>query len=180
MPILSLQHLRQRRQAVGRARGVGDDRVRALEHVVVHAVDDRGVHVLAARGRDHDLLRAAGEMLARIRLGGEEAGGLEHVFGADRGPVDLRRIALREHLDLVAVDDDRIAFDAHRARELAVRGVVLREVRVGLRIAEVVDRDDLDFVGALGFVERAQDVAADTSVTVDTYFDGHLLAIPLR
>ena len=42
-----------------------------------------------------------------------------------------------------------ITFDAHRAGKLAVRGVVLREVRVGLRIAEVVDRDDLDFVGAL-------------------------------
>ena len=47
-----------------------------------------------------------------------------------------------------------------------------------MRIAQVIDRDDLDFVGALRFIQRAQDVAADTSVTVDTYFDGHLSQSP--
>ncbi len=55
-----------------------------------------------------------------------------------------------------------------------MRGVVLRQVRIGLRVAEIVDRDDLDLVGALRFVQRAQDVAADSSVTVDTHFDRHL------
>src|SRR6185295_12746245 len=94
--------------------------------------------------------------------------------GADRRPVDLRRVALREHLDLVAVDDDVLAFHADRAGELAVRRVVLREVRIRLRVAEVVHRDDLNLIGALRFIERAQDVAADASVTVDTYLDRHL------
>jgi hypothetical protein len=39
-----------------------------------------------------------------------------------------------------------------------VRGVVLSQVRVGFGVAEIVDRDDLDFVRALGFVQRTQNV----------------------
>jgi hypothetical protein len=37
-----------------------------------------------------------------------------------------------------------------------VRGVVLGQVRVRLRIAQIVDRDDLDIVLLAAFVKRAQ------------------------
>ena len=70
-------------------------------------------------------------------------------------------------------DDEMIAVDADRQRERPVRRVVARQMRVGLGVAEVVDGDDLNLVGALALVERAQNVAADTAVTVDCNFDGH-------
>ncbi len=54
-----------------------------------------------------------------------------------------------------------------------MRRVVARQMRVGLGITEIVDGDDLDFAAALTFVERAQDVATDTAIAVDCYFDGH-------
>ena len=54
------------------------------------------------------------------------------------------RIALRQHLDVVAIDHHCVAVDVHVAGEAAVRGVVPRQVRVGLGIAEIVDGDDLD------------------------------------
>ena len=44
---------------------------------------------------------------------------------------------------------------------------------VGVGIAEVVDRDDLDFAGALGFEQGAQHVAADAAVAIDTNTYGH-------
>ena len=56
-----------------------------------------------------------------------------------------------------------------------MRGVVARQVRIGLGLAEVVDRDDLDVVLLPAFVMRAQDVAADAAVTVDSDFDGPVL-----
>ena len=56
--------------------------------------------------------------------------------------------------------------------------VVTREVRIGLRIAEVIERNDLHLRIALGLVERAQNVAPNTTVTVDPHLYCHAL-IPL-
>ena len=83
----------------------------ALEHLVVDAVDDGGIDVLAARRRDHHLLRAALEVRAGLGLAGEEPGALEHEFGAELAPGELGRIALGEHADAVAVDDHVVAID---------------------------------------------------------------------
>src|SRR5690606_31529054 len=66
-----------------------------------------------------------------------------------------------------------IAVDAHFAGELAVGGVVARQVGIGVRVAEVVDRDDLDFLRALRFIQCPQRVAADAPVPVDAYLDCH-------
>jgi hypothetical protein len=54
-----------------------------------------------------------------------------------------------------------------------VRRVEARQVRVRFRVAEIVDRDDLDFPVALRLIERPQGVAPDASVTVDTDLDRH-------
>ena len=86
-----------------------------------------------------DLLRAAFEVRAGLRLGGEQASALENDLGAELAPRQLGRIALGEHADAVAIDDHRVAVDAHFARKLAVRRVVTREVRIGLRIAQIID-----------------------------------------
>ncbi len=170
---LVVQHLGQRCQAVGGARGVGDHLMRRRELVVVDAEHEGAVHVLVAgRGDDH-FLGAGGEMRAGLGLGGEQAGAFQHHVDAQFAPGQLRRIALGANLDAVAVDDQVAAVHRHLAREFAVGGVVLGQVRVGLGIAEVVDRDDLELVRATGFVQRAQDVAANATVTVDGDLDGH-------
>src|SRR6185503_13265304 len=158
---------------VRRARSVRDHRVARLQRLVVYAVDDRGVDVLAAGRRDDHLLRAGFQMHAGLLLRREQARALEHDVDAERAPRQLRRIAFGADFDLVAGYHEMIAFDADLERKTAVRGVVTREMRVRLRIAEIVDGDDLNFVRALALVQRAQDVAADTAITVDSDFDGH-------
>ena len=168
-----VQHLGHRREAVGGAGGVRDDGVRGPQHVVVDAVDHRRVDVVAARRRDDDLLRAAREVRAGLRLAGEEAGALEDEVDAESAPGQLRGVALRQHLDAVAVDDHRVAVDRDRTGELAVGGVVAGQVGVGRGVTEVVDRHDLQFAGAARFVERAQHVASDAAVAVDAHLDRH-------
>jgi hypothetical protein len=140
---------------------------------VVHAVDDGAVHVVAARRGDQHALGAAGEMRAGLGLAGEDAGALEHHVDAQLAPGQLGRIALGEHADAVAIDHHRVAIDRDGAVELAVRGVVARQVRIGVRVAQVVDRHDLDLARALRFIQRAQRVAADAPVTIDANLDRH-------
>ena len=57
----------------------------------------------------------------------------------------FRRIAFGTNADTIAVDDHVIAVDFDLAREAAVRRVAARQVRIRVRIAEVVNGNDLDF-----------------------------------
>ena len=146
----------------------------ASERVVVHPVDHRGVHVRAAGGGDDHLLRTALQVLRRLVLAREQPGALVHDVHPELPPRQLRRVPFGEDLDPVAVDHQRIALDLDLAGEAAVGGVVAGEMGVGLGVAEVVDRDDADLVGAPALVEGAEDVAADAPETVDAYLDRHV------
>jgi hypothetical protein len=103
----------------------------------------------------------------------KKPGALEHHVHAERAPGNLRRVALREDLDRVAVDDHGVALHLDGAGKLSMRRVVAREVRVRLRGPEVVHRDDLEIVRLVALVVRAKDVAADAAVAVDGDTDGH-------
>ncbi len=151
---LFMQRLDERRQAVGGARCVRDHRVAGFQHVVVDAVDDGRVDIVAAGGRDDHLLRAALQVGAGLFLGREKAGAFHHHVDAEFAPGQLGRVAVGQHANLVAVDDHVVALNRHGAGKTAVRGIVLRQVRIGLGIAEVVDRDDLDIVLLAALVQR--------------------------
>ena len=77
-----------------------------------------------------------------------------------------RRVALAEHLDRPRADIDRAFCHLDRAGEAPVDRIVAQQVRVGLHVAQVVEGDDGE-VGAAGFVNCAQDVAADPPESVD-------------
>src|SRR5690606_31609154 len=84
---LVVQHLGDRRQAVGGAAGVGDDRL-AVVLLIVHPVDEHRGGVLGRRRHDH-LLRARVDVLLRGLGGQEQAGGLDHHVGADLIPLQV-------------------------------------------------------------------------------------------
>ncbi len=169
MPNASLMHLRDRREAVRRARGVRHDAV--LGRVVALVVDaDHEGRVIAAGGRaDDHALRAALKVQFGLLARGEQARRFDHDSCADAAPRNLRRIALAEHRDLLPVHHDRVAVGADLSLEAAVDRVVLEQVREGLRIDQIVDADDFDASGLHG----AKRVAPDSSEPVDAYFDCH-------
>ena len=109
-------------------------------------------------------------MLGGIVALGELAGRLEHDVDAEILPRQLRRILLREHLELIAADLDGVAGGADRHGEVAEHRVVFQQVRERRRVGDVVDRDDVDVVVRQ---RRAHDVAADSSEPVDADLDGH-------
>ena len=108
---------------------------------------------------------AWGDLVYNVRALGEEAGRLDHDVDAEVAPRQRRRVALAEDLDLVAVDDERVAEHRYLARERAEDGVVLEQVAQRGGAREVVDGDDLDVRARL--VRRAEDVAADAAEAVD-------------
>src|SRR5262249_20625587 len=156
-----------RREAVGRAGGVRDHvvAVTVVDLVEVHAQHDGRVRLGGGGGYD-DLLGAAGKVLGGVLALGEEAGRLDHDVYAEIAPWQRRRVALGEHLQLLAVDRDRAVADLDGARVWAEDRVVLEQVAEGLRVGEVVHRDPLDAVASLRH-RRTKRVAADATEPVD-------------
>src|ERR1022692_4772932 len=109
----------------------------------------------------------------RLGLAAKEPRAFHHELGTELAPWQFRRIALGDDADPVAVDDHRVPVDMNLAGKAAVRGIVSRQVGIGIRIAKIVDRDYLDFTGALALVERPQHIAPDAAVAIDTHFDRH-------
>jgi hypothetical protein len=96
---------------------------------------------------------------------GEEAGRLDHDVDAEVTPGQGGRIALGQHLQLLAADGQRTLADLDGLREAPEDRVVLEQVAHGRGVDQVVDGDELD-VGSRR-VRRAEDVAPDPPETVD-------------
>ena len=170
---LVVQRLDQRCQAVGGARGIGDDRVAGLEHTMVHAIDHRRVDILATRGRDDDFLGAGCDVCRSFFFSGEKAGAFEHHIHLQFFPGQLGRVALGADLDAVAIDHHGVAIHRHRAGKTSVCGVKARQMGIGLGIAQIVDGNDLDVMFCATFIVRTQNIAADAAETIDGDTDGH-------
>ena len=162
-----VEHLDHRGQAVGGARGVGDDVVRGGVVPIGVDAEAEGGHVLALGGRaDDHLLRPAVDVGARLVPVGELARALEDDVHAGVAPGDLGGVLLGGDGDALAVDHDGLVGRADLAAEAPVHRVVLHQVGERGRVGEVVDQRYLDAGFAVG-VARAHDHAADAAESVD-------------
>lgn len=99
----AMQHLGDRRQAVGGARRVGDDLVGLTQNVMVYTVDHGSVRPFG-RCRDDHLARAGGNMGGSLVTVGEQAGAFEHDVDLVRGPRQVGRVANGADGNPVAID----------------------------------------------------------------------------
>ena len=153
----------------------------AVVLVVVDAEDDRDVGLGRGRRDDH-LLRACVDVLLRARRGSVKKPVDSSTTSTPRSPQGrFAGSRSRQHLHLLAAGADDAVAERHLAGERAHRGVVLEEVRHRLRVAEVVDRDDLD-VGA-ELLLRAEEVPSDAAEAVDAdpcRHDSPFVSFPIR
>ena len=138
-----VQHLHHGHEAVGGARGAGDDAVLGrVEGVVVDPDDTGGVDVGGGGGDDHPLGPGV-EVGRRLGTVGEDAGGLHDHLHAQVRPGQGLGLALGQKPHVLAVHLDAVVGDLDRAPQLAVGGVVAQEVSEGRGRTEVVDGDHL-------------------------------------
>src|SRR5712691_6804716 len=168
--------LHDRHEAIRGARGVREDVVlRGVVFLVVHPHHDRDVLTLGGR-RDDDLLRAGRKVLLGVGSVGEPAGTLEHEVHTQRLPRELLGLLDRRHFDGLAVDDQSIALRLDGAREPAVDGIVLQEMRERLGVVDVVQRRELERL-LLHEHRGPEHVAPDATEPVDP--DTHCHGSPL-
>ena len=124
---LAVDDLGERSQAVGCARGVGDDWDVGLVLLVVDAHDEHWC--IGGWGRDDDLLCASLDVGRCLVGGGEDTGGLDNVLDAGLAPRNGSWVLLHVELNLLAVDDEALrAINLDLAIEDSVGRVVLQHV----------------------------------------------------
>ncbi len=159
-----VQHLRDRRRAVGRAARVADDARIAVHDVIVHAHHERGLErVLAGHGQDHATGTGV-EMFLEVRQTSEDARALDDVVDPELAPRELRRVLFREDQERIPVDVHRAVVDLHGPRVAAVDAVVSKGVAERLGRRDVVDRDDVEVTAEL---RDPRDGPTDATEAVD-------------
>src|SRR5258706_2613205 len=114
-------------------------------------------------------------MLSRRSGVGEAPGRFEDDVDAQVLPRESSWILLRENLDLVTVDDDRILARLDISLISAVYRVVFEQVRQGLGIGEVIYRHEIQIGDALN-LGGSNDLTPNPSETVDAYPRRHSLS----
>jgi len=104
-----VEHLGDRRQAVGRARGVGDDEVIFRQLAVIDAVDNREVGALRPEPRLTTRLAPRVRCIPAFSRAVKMPVHSSATSTPERLVRQLGRILDRRHLDLLAVDDEEVA-----------------------------------------------------------------------
>ena len=101
----------------------------------------------------------------------EEAGRFHDHFHTQLFPGQFGRLALLEHLDGLAVDDELTFAGLDLSVELAVHAVILEQGRQMLGLGQVVDGHDIELLGPIQ--HSAENKTADAAKTVDAHFNCH-------
>ncbi len=115
--------------------------------IVIGLVDphaDGKVHILAG-GADDNLFGACLPMLLSVLHAGEATGRFNGNVHPQLFPWKGRRVFFAEYPDRLAIDDDMVLVVVHLFGKGAMNRVVLKEVRKGCRIGEIVNGHDFDF-----------------------------------
>src|SRR2546430_4573949 len=106
-------------------------------------------------------------MLLSALAVGEETGGLDDQLHVEIAPGKCRRIPLGQDLQLVPSRPDDAFADLDVLAQLTENRVVLQEMTHRLRVAEIVERDDLEIAAPLQM--RPEEIAPDPSEPVDSH-----------
>ena len=167
-----VQNLGERRQAVGGARGVGDDVGRRVELVRVDANDVGRDVVTLGRGSDNNLLGTSSDVLASARAVEEDTGTFDDDVDAHFLPRQLQRVSFRDNVDDVTIDRHGLVIDnLDVSLERTQDGIVLEQVRSRLGAAGLVDADDLERAVRSASLPASDKVTADAAETVDRNLD---------
>ena len=96
-----------------------------------------------------------------------------HDINAELAPGQLGRVTFCADQNSIAVDHQVIAVNLNRKWKRPVGGVMPGQMRVGARVAKIVDRNDLNLTSSVVLIYGAQYIAPDTTISIDCDFCRH-------
>ena len=170
-----VQHLDDRRHAVGGAAGVAEDVEIFIAVLVGVDANHEGAHTGAlTRGREDHFLRPCFEVLAGAHVIVEDTGGLDHQINAPFLPGQVEGVAVGEALDLPAIHNDRVVRVADfGVANAAEHRVVLEQVGIGPGIGGVIETHHLDTRIGTSAQPATHEVATNSAESIDRNAHGH-------
>src|SRR5690606_36225964 len=80
---------------------------------------------------------------------------------------------LRANADRVAINNHVVAINGNGSGETAVHRVKFGQMRIHICIAQIVNAYNLDTVTIVGLVQRAQHIATNTAISINSYSNSH-------
>jgi hypothetical protein len=137
---------------------------------VINPVDDGRIDIAAGGGYQHPLGTRL-EVFAGTMTIREYASALADEIYVHLPPGQSRWIVFRQPLYPLVVDIKLVATAGDITGKSAVHAIVFKQVRIDLDIAEVIDRNDLDFVAQFAaLIERADDITTNAAKTINSNF----------
>ena len=160
-----IQHFDHRSEAVCGAGGIGNDIVRfRIVGVFIDAHYD-GRIIIFARRSDDDLLHSAFDVLAGTFFIFQLAGGFDDDLDAVLAPVQMFRIAVREDMDSLAINDEIIAIDLDVLAKSAMDSIIFQKILCSFHAARVIDSDHFQIIS---IQKSAEYQSANSAKTIDT------------
>ena len=161
-----VQHFCHRRETIGGAAGVGNDRV--LRRIVDAVVDPDAkcrIRILRRRADQHPFCSSLGDVQFCFVACGEKTGRFQDNIDIQLLPREIPRVAFLEDLNFVTAHNDVLFVESDFAVEPAMDRVPFEEMSESFSVGEIIDcADVLD----LFLRHRPQDVATDASEAVDS------------
>jgi len=173
-----VQDFGERRQAIRGAGRIRNDRLARRQDLVVDAVDDGGVDVVAPGAEITTFLAPAVKCADALALLVKRPvhSRTKSTPSSPQGSFEGSRCATTRMRSPFTTIESPSTCTSPGNRPCTVSNRVRCAFRIG--VAQVVDRDDFDLALELPFIERAQDVAADAAVAIDPHCDCHRLLTP--
>ncbi len=159
-------------EAVGGARGVGDQLVFGFEVVIVDTEDDGGVDRIFGGDGEQDFGGTGFEVFFEFGAAAEDARRFDDKVQVERFPRKVGQFAFCNHLNgAFAFDVQDVSFEVDALGEAAHHRVVLEQMNKCLRLADIVDGDDFDIVVFVQDV--AENCTTNATETVDSNTNCH-------
>ena len=114
-------------------------------------------------------------MRARGVLAGEKTGAFQNHIDTQITPGQFGRIALCKYTNAIAINDDIITVNLHFTGEAAMCSIVLRQMRIGCRITQIINCNHIKLFLPTTFEQGPEYVSPDTAVPVYRQFYRHRL-----
>ncbi len=141
--------------------------------VLVHAKNDGGVKIVAARMRKEHFLRASGNMRLAMLPVAIYARTIQHDIHAQFAPRQIRQRSFMQNTNDIVADKKLLALVANLPCKTPVAGIVFQQMRHACGIRQLVDGHHGNFRPTSGFIQSTNHVTPDATKAINRYAYGH-------
>ena len=140
---------------------------------MVDSIYNRCIDVSASGCRDHNFFCSSFDVFACQLFFCKKASTLKHNIDTKLTPRQLFRISLSKNFNLIAIDNECVISSFYRIWKLTMCRIIFCQMSIAVGITQIIDRKNLQFIGAATFIKCSHHISTNSSVSIDCYLYCH-------